>query len=137
MEQTYSHDMLIAVIQTLYPALVHGRDFLVGHPIDASTGAQTGDPFIAVWKSTTVPQLDEAALKAEFIANEATYRSTFVRAYRDRLLSASDGKANPPADAPAPVRAMAAAWETYRQALREIPKQPGFPFSIQWPAVPA
>ncbi|MFM0086747.1 phage tail assembly chaperone [Paraburkholderia sediminicola] len=137
MEQTYSHDMLITVIQTLYPTLEHGRDFLVGHPIDAGTGAQAGDPFIAVWKSTAVPRLDETALKAEFIANEATYRSTLARAYRDRLLSASDGKANAPADAPVAVKAMAAAWETYRQALRELPKQPGFPFSVQWPPVPA
>jgi hypothetical protein len=29
-----------------------------------------------------------------------------------------------------------AAWATYRQALRDITKQPGFPFTIEWPTSP-
>jgi hypothetical protein len=28
------------------------------------------------------------------------------------------------------------AWATYRQALRDIPAQEGFPFDIQWPEMP-
>lgn len=28
-------------------------------------------------------------------------------------------------------------WADYRQALRDIPQQTGFPFSVQWPAKPA
>jgi len=28
------------------------------------------------------------------------------------------------------------AWATYRQALRDITKQPGFPESIEWPSTP-
>jgi hypothetical protein len=28
------------------------------------------------------------------------------------------------------------AWATYRQALRDVPTQAGFPFSIQWPQPP-
>lgn len=30
-----------------------------------------------------------------------------------------------------------AAWATYRQALRDITKQAGFPWEVQWPAEPA
>lgn len=30
-----------------------------------------------------------------------------------------------------------AAWATYRQALRDIPTQTGFPWDIQWPEAPA
>ena len=30
-----------------------------------------------------------------------------------------------------------AAWATYRQALRDISKQTGFPWDIQWPEAPA
>ena len=29
-----------------------------------------------------------------------------------------------------------AAWATYRQALRDVPKQAGFPWDVQWPAQP-
>jgi hypothetical protein len=29
-----------------------------------------------------------------------------------------------------------AAWATYRQALRDIPQQAGFPWDIQWPTMP-
>lgn len=133
----YTHDMLITVIQTKFPALVHGRDFLVGHPVDPATNTQTGDPFIAIWKSAAIPQPDADALKQEFAANESTYRSMLIRTYRDRLLVATDAKANPPQDAPLDVRAGAAAWQQYRQELRDLTEQPAFPFSVQWPVMPA
>lgn len=29
------------------------------------------------------------------------------------------------------------AWATYRQALRDVPAQPGFPFSVSWPSEPS
>lgn len=29
-----------------------------------------------------------------------------------------------------------AAWATYRQALRDVPSQPGFPWTIDWPTQP-
>lgn len=27
-------------------------------------------------------------------------------------------------------------WQSYRQSLRDVPQQPGFPFEIDWPEVP-
>jgi hypothetical protein len=33
-------------------------------------------------------------------------------------------------------RAMPKEWADYRQALRDVPQQPGFPSAIQWPAPP-
>ena len=54
-----------------------------------------------------------------------------TRLRRDRLLAASDW--TQVADAPVD----AAAWATYRQALRDIPQQEGFPDNITWPEVPA
>jgi hypothetical protein len=30
-----------------------------------------------------------------------------------------------------------AAWATYRQALRDVPQQPGFPDNIVWPTKPS
>lgn len=132
----YTHDHLILVIRTLYPRLVHGRDFLVAHPVDG-TGAQCADPFIATWNATDIPQPDESALQQEFAANEATYRASHARARRNRILAVTDGKASPPSDAPADVQARAAAWGAYRQALRAVPDQPGFPLDITWPVAPS
>ena len=53
-----------------------------------------------------------------------------VRSYRNELLAASDW--TQVADAPVDQ----AAWATYRQALRDIPEQEGFPGEIAWPAQP-
>jgi len=50
---------------------------------------------------------------------------------RDRLLAASDW--TQVADAPVD----AVAWATYRQALRDVPQQEGFPENITWPEAPA
>jgi hypothetical protein len=54
-----------------------------------------------------------------------------VRTQRDRLLAASDW--TQVADAPVDQ----AAWATYRQALRDIPQQSGFPENVEWPVDPA
>jgi len=56
--------------------------------------------------------------------------SQSVRAERDSLLSESDW--TQVADAPVDK----AAWATYRQALRDVPAQSGFPKSIDWPDTP-
>jgi hypothetical protein len=31
---------------------------------------------------------------------------------------------------------VSSAWATYRQALRDVPSQTGFPWSVQWPTQP-
>lgn len=52
----------------------------------------------------------------------------FARAERDNLLSESD------------IHALADRitdeWRTYRQALRDVPSQAGFPDNITWPTKP-
>lgn len=53
-----------------------------------------------------------------------------VRSERNRLLSESDW--TQVLDAPVDRDA----WATYRQALRDIPQQAGFPTSIDWPVQP-
>lgn len=53
-----------------------------------------------------------------------------VRARRNQLLTASDW--TQVADAPVDQ----ASWATYRQALRDIPQQAGFPTDITWPTKP-
>jgi len=53
-----------------------------------------------------------------------------VRAERDRLLTASDW--TQVADAPV----VSLEWQPYRQALRDVPQQSGFPDSVEWPVPP-
>jgi len=53
-----------------------------------------------------------------------------ARDRRDKLLADSDW--TQVADAPVDQ----SAWAAYRQALRDIPQQNGFPASVDWPAKP-
>lgn len=54
-----------------------------------------------------------------------------IRSYRDRLLYECDWTQLP--DAPVD----AATWAVYRQELRNVPQQEGFPYSVIWPTPPA
>ena len=56
-----------------------------------------------------------------------------ARSRRDALLAASDPRTLE--DFPQSEEARAA-WLTYRQALRDIPGQAGFPFEVTWPEAP-
>jgi len=58
---------------------------------------------------------------------------TAIRAERDHLLSASDWIVVKSYEAQQPVPQK---WVDYRQDLRNIPIQSGFPFDVQWPDIP-
>jgi hypothetical protein len=72
------------------------------------------------WREVPVepPQRDMDALRAA------------VRADRNARLAACDWTQL----ADAPVNALA--WAQYRQALRDVPSQDGFPWDVLWPAPP-
>ena len=55
----------------------------------------------------------------------------YARAQRDQLLAESDWTQLP--DVPAAIKD---AWAVYRQALRDVPQQSGFPANIVWPTRP-
>jgi hypothetical protein len=65
----------------------------------------------------------DPAKVAEKLAVEA-------RVERDRLLASSDWTQI----ADAPVNQLV--WATYRQALRDVPQQDGFPSNVTWPSKP-
>lgn len=67
---------------------------------------------------------------AGIIEREPPMTSDEARVHRDELLAASDW--TQVADAPVDQ----AAWATYRQALRDVPDQEGFPSEIAWPDQP-
>lgn len=80
-----------------------------------TTPEKRGDQWFMVWVVTQIP-FDEMAAK--------------VRADRNKRLYASDWTqlADSPADK--------ATWATYRQALRDVTSQSGFPWAVVWPTAP-
>jgi len=82
-------------------------------------------PVFADTEEATAAQ-NEAAYKAAKDAEQATS----VRSTRGEKLSASDW--TQVADAPV----NKTTWATYRQALRNVPAQAGFPWTIIWPDAP-
>ena len=71
-----------------------------------------------------------ADMDAEAIAAKDTEQAKVIRSQRTDKLKDSDW--TQVADAPV----NQAAWATYRQALRDITAQPGFPWDTQWPDAP-
>lgn len=71
-----------------------------------------------------------AAEQAEYLAGTNDRAAFRVRAERSQLLTASDW--TQVIDAPVDQ----GAWATYRQALRDLPQQEGFPTTITWPVKP-
>jgi hypothetical protein len=69
-------------------------------------------------------------MTAEEVQQRNDNQSASVRAERGNLLVASDW--TQVADAPVDK----AAWATYRQALRDVPSQAGFPWTVDWPDAP-
>ena len=64
------------------------------------------------------------------LAGADTRKAVEVRSERNAKLAASDWTqvADVPVDK--------AAWATYRQSLRDITKQTGFPWTVEWPVQP-
>ena len=56
-----------------------------------------------------------------------------VRSLRDSLLAATDWVTLRALETGEPVPPD---WQVYRQALRDVPEQAGFPYAVQWPTPP-
>lgn len=70
-------------------------------------------------------EIDEADRQALLATQQEV-----IRTERNRLLTQSDWTQLPDAGTDS------AAWATYRQALRDIPQQAGFPDRVTWPTKP-
>ena len=76
-----------------------------------------------------IPAATAAEQEAEYKANMDANKATAMRADRNKRLAESDW--TQVADS----SANKATWATYRQALRDVPAQSGFPWNITWPAL--
>ena len=125
-----THDQIIHAIEQEH-GVKHGRDFFVGHPVDGR-GVQTGEPFIVEWRHADIPQPDIEAVTALYHEKYASkFIATGARNQRDYLLRQSDWTQL--GDVPEATREK---YREYRQALRDVPKQAGFPAKIDWPDLP-
>ena len=71
-----------------------------------------------------IRDITPAALEHIYVTEE------LVRELRDYYLSETDWTANSDVT-------MSAAMATYRQALRDVPSQAGFPANVTWPTKPS
>ena len=89
-----------------------------------------GPLFTDIAATETSPAKTAAEQEAAYITQCDAGQAAAVRRERDAKLTLSDW--TQVADAPVDK----AAWATYRQALRDVPSQSGFPYEVTWPTTP-
>ena len=87
------------------------------------TAIKQGDGWVEEWISTPATP--------EQVTERTEVKAAEVRQQRDELLADCDWTQLP--DAPVD----AVAWQLYRETLRMVPGQPGFPHTVTWPEEPA
>jgi len=98
----------------------------VSHYLQQGAPVYDGEVWRQVWE--VIPYAGDALAQRQQIFE--TEKSADIRKERGVLLSESDW--TQVADAPVDK----AAWAIYRQALRDLPTQEGFPLDITWPEKP-
>jgi hypothetical protein len=98
------------------PAVDHTKKLTEKPPV------KQGDQWVQVWEVLDATESE--------VQDRITDKANAVRAERDQKLVESDW--TQVADAPVDK----AAWAEYRQALRDITTQDGFPWSVEWPIAP-
>jgi hypothetical protein len=94
-------------------------------------------PLADNWIESAAAKVGDSYINGLFVEFDPTQdkdsidnQEKLVREERDKLLASSDW--TQVADAPVDK----AAWAEYRQALRDITTQDGFPWSVEWPIAP-
>ena len=86
------------------------------------------------WLSTDIPQPTDAEIEAEVARLQEEQPKKEVRERRDRFLTETDWvvvKHNELGTS------IPQEWLDYRQALRDITEQSGFPDNVEWPTAPS
>lgn len=106
-----------AVVQQVpEPAITYTQNIAEGAP------AESDGTYQQTWVISNA--------SAEEVAERTARQSVDIRQERNQRLADCDWTQLP--DAPVD----AAAWATYRQELRNVTSQAGFPWEVNWPAVP-
>ena len=92
-----------------------------------------GPVFTDIPATDTEPAQTAAEQEAVYKASKDAEQAKNVRASRDTKLAETDWVVIKNLELNANIPG---AWEVYRQALRDIPAQAGFPWTITWPDAP-
>lgn len=79
------------------------------------------------------PIFNSAQEEADYRAGKDASEAANIRTERNRLLSECDWTqlTDSPLDADSKL-----AWQLYRETLRMVPEQTGFPWNVEWPPIP-
>ncbi|WP_158935298.1 phage tail assembly chaperone [Burkholderia sp. S171] len=129
---------LWAVMKLKYPDLEGGRDYLMACKIPNEGFEQQEHAYIFRWNVATVAEPSQADLEAYWTANMSAVLAAQIaeafRVERDRRLIEADALVETAIDK-GDAQAERAARD-YRQALRDVPQQPDFPETVDWPLLP-
>ena len=117
--ETYAGYGVFPVAETEQPIIDHTKSISLGE-LSLVNG---------VWQQTWIV----ADKTAEEISEHTDMVATNVRRQRDELLASCDWMAIKAFESGS---AVSADWATYRQALRDVTAQAGFPHEITWPTKP-
>jgi hypothetical protein len=131
-DDDYQHQ-IISDCQTIEGKSDYKLNYVVNGQIQTYTDVQreakaAAHPLYFVWSNSSFSWVDPTTPDQQ----KATQISV-VNTKRDNLLSASDWIVVRATDQGT---AIPAEWKTYRQALRDIPTQTGYPFNVVWPTSP-
>ncbi|WP_321868518.1 tail fiber assembly protein [Burkholderia ubonensis] len=123
-------DELWFVLRQEFPHLIGGQDYLLARKLDPVTEGAIEHARIDVWPDGIERPASEW-IHERVAFHKQGYVEYPVREKRDALLAATDWTQAP--DVP---EATASKYADYREALRDLPEQAGWPNDIQWPALP-
>lgn len=114
-DEIFAQFGVVRVTPTPRPEYDHTKEFNV-------VADQVNGAWVEKWVATNV--------SAEEISQRTENQINSVRAERNQKLSQCDW--TQVADSPVDKEV----WATYRQALRDVPDQEGFPWDVAWPETP-
>jgi len=127
--ETNTGNVLKVLTQSKEPVLKEGQSFIEGNYSDDQFDIVDGEP-VANVKDTVTPAPTIISLSGDEEAHHHHTPEEEVRFQRNALLRESDW--TQVADAPVDKQS----WATYRQTLRGVPQQEGFPDNVIWPTPP-
>lgn len=123
---------ILRVVQTpdIQAQLQDGETYIQGSIDDSAFYIENGE---AVEIPSKPDQYSVFDFTTKQWVQDETMAVSDVSSKRQRLLYASDWTQLPTYSL---TTAQQAAWATYRQELRDIPSQTGYPFNVVWPVAP-
>ncbi|KAK48180.1 hypothetical protein BG58_33040 [Caballeronia jiangsuensis] len=133
---TMTNEELFYLLQKFWPGTINGTHYLTGHRLDTE-GKQLGEAFLQYWRLSD-PQPSRGQLLTWWGQYrdeiQATIAGVHHRWERNERLLKADALVYRAEDAGDDARLEAA--RRYRQALRDVPQQAGFPRAFTWPVPP-